>query len=207
VYDVISTTDKLVIAALCSNAGAGGAILPLAADFILCRDGVVLNPHYKNMGWLYGSEYWTYLLPKRVGWDRAIELTEECLPLSAKRAKEIGLIDEVGHNDHECFAQEVKDFVNSKLNLVPYLSAKKRLRLQADQKIKPLNAYRTHELAQMYKNFYIPNSPYHLSRRAFVKKQIGCWSPLSTAKLSAIQSLSRHKADMRPGQPDFARRA
>jgi putative two-component system hydrogenase maturation factor HypX/HoxX len=31
------------------------------------RDGVMLNPHYKNMGNLYGSEYWTYLLPRRVG--------------------------------------------------------------------------------------------------------------------------------------------
>jgi len=25
---------------------------------------VILNPHYKDMGNLYGSEYWTYLLPK-----------------------------------------------------------------------------------------------------------------------------------------------
>jgi len=32
VYEVITTTDKLVIAALSCNAGAGGVILPLAAD-------------------------------------------------------------------------------------------------------------------------------------------------------------------------------
>jgi len=31
VYEVVTTTDKLVIAALACNAGAGGAILPLAA--------------------------------------------------------------------------------------------------------------------------------------------------------------------------------
>ena len=55
VYEVVTTTDKLVIAALACNACAGGAILPLAADFLACRDGVVLNQHYKNMGWLYGS--------------------------------------------------------------------------------------------------------------------------------------------------------
>ena len=49
------------------NAGAGGCFLALAADQVWAHGGVVLNPHYKNMGNLYGSEYWTYLLPRRVG--------------------------------------------------------------------------------------------------------------------------------------------
>ena len=128
-----------------------------------------MNPHYKNMGWLYGSEYWTYLLPKRVGWDCAIELTESCLPVSAKRAKQLGLIDELIESDHASFVDYVREFARSKLSLAAYLSAKKRLRLQADERRRPLNAYRTHELAQMYKNFYFPNSPYHLARSAFVK--------------------------------------
>ena len=56
----------LVIAALQGNAGAGGVYMALAADQVWARDGVVLNPHYKNMGNLYGSEYWTYLLPRRL---------------------------------------------------------------------------------------------------------------------------------------------
>ena len=67
---VLLTTDKFVIAALEGNAGAGGVFLALAADQVLMRDGIVLNPHYKNMGNLYGSEYWTYVLPRRVGADR-----------------------------------------------------------------------------------------------------------------------------------------
>jgi hypothetical protein len=29
---------------------------------------------FRGMGELYGSEYWTYLLPKRVGQARALEL-------------------------------------------------------------------------------------------------------------------------------------
>jgi putative two-component system hydrogenase maturation factor HypX/HoxX len=37
---------------------------------VWARRGVVLNPHYKNMGNLYGSEYWSYLLPRRVGSGR-----------------------------------------------------------------------------------------------------------------------------------------
>ena len=47
---VLLTTDKFVIAALEGNAGAGGVFLALAADQVLMRDGIVLNPHYKNMG-------------------------------------------------------------------------------------------------------------------------------------------------------------
>jgi putative two-component system hydrogenase maturation factor HypX/HoxX len=203
VYEVITTTNKLVIAALAANAGAGGAILPLAADIVACRDGVVLNPHYKNMGWLYGSEYWTYLLPKRVGWDCAIELTENCLPVSAKQAKQLGLIDELIESDHASFVDHVREFARSKLNLAGYLSAKKRLRLEADERRRPLSAYRTHELTQMYKNFYFPNSPYHLARSAFVRKQGACWSALSTKARSAIWSVSGHQIQAGVVWPDF----
>ena len=48
------------------NAGAGGVMLALGGDEVLMREGVVLNPHYRTMG-LFGSEYWTYVLPRRVG--------------------------------------------------------------------------------------------------------------------------------------------
>ncbi len=57
--DVIETETHLTVAALCGNAGAGGAFLALAADRVWARAGVILNPHYRNMGNLYGSEYWT----------------------------------------------------------------------------------------------------------------------------------------------------
>ncbi|OAD21112.1 formyl transferase-like protein [Candidatus Thiomargarita nelsonii] len=60
--------------------------MALAADKVYARDGIVLNPHYKTMG-LYGSEYWTYLLPRRVGQEKAIELTENCLPISTTEPK------------------------------------------------------------------------------------------------------------------------
>jgi putative two-component system protein, hydrogenase maturation factor HypX/HoxX len=145
VHEVITATEKIVIAALANNAGAGGAILSLAADMVVCRDGVILNPHYKNMGWLYGSEYWTYLLPKRVGWDRAVEMTESCLPISARRAKQIGLIDELLQCDHRTFASDVRAFATTRLKEFYYLKSKKRSRLQKDQERKPLSAYRCRE--------------------------------------------------------------
>ena len=46
-------------------------ILAFAADRVWSHAAVVLNPHYKNMGNLFGSEFWTYLLPPRVGADGA----------------------------------------------------------------------------------------------------------------------------------------
>ena len=63
---ILTTTDKLTVAALAGNAAAGGLMLALAADYVWCRAGAVLNPHYRLMG-LHGSEYWTYTLPRRVG--------------------------------------------------------------------------------------------------------------------------------------------
>ena len=63
---LIEATDRVVVAAMQGNAGAGGVFMALAADQVWARRGVVLNPHYKNMGNLYGSEYWTYLLPRRM---------------------------------------------------------------------------------------------------------------------------------------------
>jgi putative two-component system hydrogenase maturation factor HypX/HoxX len=47
--------------------------MALAADYVVARESSVLNMHYENMG-LYGSEYWTYTLPKKLGEVAAREL-------------------------------------------------------------------------------------------------------------------------------------
>ena len=49
VRDIITTSSHLTCAAVAGNAGAGGAILALAADLVFSRDGVVLDPHYRTM--------------------------------------------------------------------------------------------------------------------------------------------------------------
>ncbi|HEX3210509.1 MAG TPA: enoyl-CoA hydratase-related protein, partial [Geminicoccaceae bacterium] len=84
---ILTADDRLTIAALYGSAGAGGVMLALAADKVLARDGIVLNPHYQGMGGLYGSEYWTYSLPRRVGPEKALELTERCLPIGVHEAR------------------------------------------------------------------------------------------------------------------------
>ena len=51
----------------------------------------ILNPHYKGMGNLYGSEYWTYLLPRRVAPEQARAITQSRLPIGARQAAAMGL--------------------------------------------------------------------------------------------------------------------
>lgn len=93
IREIIHCDSGIVISAMAGNAGAGGVILALAGDYVYSRKGIVMNPHYKKMG-LFGTEYWTYLLPKRVGKEKAHQLNDECLPLDAFEAKRIGLIDD-----------------------------------------------------------------------------------------------------------------
>src|SRR6202040_2519135 len=90
IFEILNTMSHFVIAGLRGNAGAGGAMLALAADHVYARSGVVLNPHYRSTGDLYGSEYWTYTLPRRVGQRRALELALSCRPIGTRAAREMG---------------------------------------------------------------------------------------------------------------------
>ena len=192
IYQIITTMDKLTIAAVAGNAGAGGAILAIAPDKVFVRDGVVFNPHYKNMGELYGSEYWTYLLPKRVGLSKAAELTEQRLPLSAKKAWQLGMVDKVLDKQHSIFAAQIKNLVDSMLadrQAITALLAEKALSRCRDETIKPLAAYRKFELTQMYANFY-GGTAYHTARQAFVYKKPARETPLMLAKHRQLDVLS-----------------
>lgn len=120
---------------------------------------------------LYGSEYWTYLLPRRIGHQQARELTENCLPVSTRTAKKMGLIDDV-------FGTTVTEFHEQVYHRAGSLARSPSLRLrlhlkhqtrQIDERIKPLRSYRGEELAKMAVNF--GDARYHLARQAFVYKR------------------------------------
>ena len=172
IYQIITTLDKLTISAVAGSAGAGGAIMALAADKVFVREGVIFNPHYKNMGELYGSEYWTYLLPKRVGLEMATSLTEQRLPISAKKAWHIGLCDKVLDKNHRIFAAQIRHLANASAAdseaLQKCLNEKAKTRCY-DESLKPLASYRKFELTQMYANFY-GNEDYHNARKRFIYK-------------------------------------
>jgi putative two-component system protein, hydrogenase maturation factor HypX/HoxX len=172
IYEILNTMSHFVIAGLRGNAGAGGAMLPLAADYVYARKGVVLNPHYKTMGGLYGSEYWTYTLPRRVGKEKAFSLTDDCRPIGTAEAKSIDFID-------DCFGESVSEFEEILMSRAQNLAWQKNfwqlLREKHDKhldhmRIKPLAAYRAEELKFIHDNFYGADRAYHFARQKFVYK-------------------------------------
>ncbi|MFJ8111275.1 enoyl-CoA hydratase-related protein [Streptomyces sp. NPDC096132] len=169
---VLTTTDRLVVAALAGNAAAGGVMLALAADEVWCRSGVVLNPHYRLMG-LYGSEYWTHSLPRRVGPAVAERLMSEALPVSAAGALRLGLVDRVLDCAPDAFARETGGLA-ARLASLPGTAVRvtaKKTELDRLQSLTPLAGFRERELARMRRTFDDPDAPYHALRRAFVHKQ------------------------------------
>ncbi|MFC4504431.1 MULTISPECIES: enoyl-CoA hydratase-related protein [Streptomyces] len=169
---VLTTTDRLVVSAVPGNAAAGGAMLALAADEVWCRSGAVLNPHYRLMG-LYGSEYWTYTLPRRVGPAAAERLMREALPVSSASARRLGLVDRVVDGGPCAFAAEVARLA-AHLSALPATTARiaaKKTELELRESTTPLAGYRERELARMRRTFDDPDAPYHALRRAFVRKE------------------------------------
>jgi putative two-component system hydrogenase maturation factor HypX/HoxX len=184
VRDILTTDTHLTIAALRGNAAAGGVFLALAADYVLARSGIVLNPHYRNMGNLYGSEYWTYLLPRRVGAARADEIMAHRLPVGAPEALGLGLIDGHAGPDAVSFGAYVDAKVFSLVTTDRFtqLLEEKRARRAHDEKARPLVDYRTKELACMSMNFYGFDPSYHIARHRFVYRTPHAWTPLHLAQ-------------------------
>ena len=171
----MTTSTHLTVSSVWGGAGAGGAIMTLAADLVWAREGVVMNPHYKTMG-LYGSEYWTYLLPRRVGPGRALELTEQPLPIGMKKALAIGMVDRVLPDDHHAYQAKLREYAEALAASPDFAKRLERKAAQraADEAIKPLAAYRAAELNRMrmnfYGKFYGGDVSYHEARHDFVHK-------------------------------------
>ncbi|MDT7833614.1 enoyl-CoA hydratase-related protein [Aquabacterium sp. OR-4] len=177
--EILTLTDRLSVAALRGNAGAGGCFLALAADRVWAHEGVVLNPHYKNMGNLYGSEYWTYTLPRRIGAEAARALMQGRLPLGAAQAAAQGLIDDCFGADREAFEPQLAAAALA-LAGAPDWPARvqaKQAERAADEARRPLAAYRADELAQMRRNFFGFDPSYHVARHHFVHRKPHAWTP------------------------------
>ncbi|MDX9767566.1 MAG: hydrogenase maturation protein [Ectothiorhodospiraceae bacterium] len=179
---IIETRDRLTVAAMSGNAGAGGVFLALAADLVWAAPGVVLNPHYKNMGNLYGSEYWTYLLPRRVG-DQTGDIMANRLPLGAPEARAAGLIDDCFGADRDDFLHQAQERAAALVQDPDYAArlADKRARRERDERERPLARYREDELSHMQLNFYGFDPSYHVARYNFVYRVAHSRTPLHLA--------------------------
>ena len=184
VLEILRTERQLTIAALTGNAGAGGVFLALAADQVLVRDGVILNPHYRGMGNLYGSEYSTYLLPRRMAAARARTMMES--PPAGERAAS----GRARPGRRVSGADRRPSAPRSPIALRPgrgegfaHRLAAKNARRAVDEAAKPLAAYRTEELERMKLNFYGFDSSYpSVARQHFVCKVPHWRTPLWLAR-------------------------
>ena len=183
VLEILSNDRQLTIAALSGNAAAGGVFLALAADAVYVRRGVILNPHYKNMGNLYGSEYWTYLLPRRLDADESARLRAGRLPVDAGTATAIGLIDgALGRTPAE-FADAIARLAQAWAQPAAWSArmAAKTSERGRDEASRPLASYRACELEQMHRNFYRFDRSYHVARYHFAHKTPHSRTPLYLA--------------------------
>lgn len=179
---VIQTTDRLVVSVIRGNAGAGGVFLSLAADEVWAGEHVVLNPHYKDMGNLFGSEYWTYLLPRRGGKANAARITTCRLPMGVAEAHRLGLVDRVLAN-REMGREDLIAMASALVSSDGYavrLTEKQRRRA-ADEAEKPIETYRSDELRRMRLNFYGFDTSYHVARYNFIHKVPKSRTPLTIA--------------------------
>lgn len=173
VRDIVLTDSHLVLSALRGDTAAGGVPLALAADHVVAREDVVLNPYYGHMGGLYGSEYWTYLLLRRVGERTTARLTgSPFTPIGTREALKIGLLD-------AAFGATTAGFKNQVRRLAHWLASpagfarrleEKRRRRARDQLRRPLEAYRKDEMARSHECFFGADRSYHEARRQFACK-------------------------------------
>jgi putative two-component system hydrogenase maturation factor HypX/HoxX len=190
--EIVNCSNQLVVASVGANAGAGGVMIALGADQVMMRDGVVLNPHYRTMG-LYGSEYWTYVLPRRVGAEEAARLTEQCLPIGARQALRVGLVDEVIPGRRAEFEDAVVKHAShiAGRDDYPALLRRRNASREADERRKPIEAYRAEELAEMSRDIFDDRNSFSAARHAFVTKQ----KPTSTPPRIALHRAMTQSVD------------
>jgi 2-(1,2-epoxy-1,2-dihydrophenyl)acetyl-CoA isomerase len=90
----IRRSSKPFIAAVDGIAAAGGFGLAMCCDLVVASDRAVFEWAYSKTG-LTGAESSTFMLPRLVGFRRAMELVLLNPRLEASRALEIGLVNSV----------------------------------------------------------------------------------------------------------------
>jgi 2-(1,2-epoxy-1,2-dihydrophenyl)acetyl-CoA isomerase len=101
----IRRAPKPFIAAVDGVAAAGGFGLAMCCDLVVASDRAIFEWAYSKTG-LTGAESSTFMLPRLVGFRRAMELVLLNPRIDARRALELGLINSVHPID--CFKEEVR---------------------------------------------------------------------------------------------------
>lgn len=173
VLRILTCRSRVTVSAMVGSAGAGGVMAAIAADHVWAHRNVVLHPSYKPMA-LYGSEYWTHSLPRRVGAETARALVASTDPVSAAQGERIGLVDAI-------LSPSVVGFIECVIERAERISKGSDWRAVVEAKAtaaaaleEHLHQCRHHELAAMRVCF--ESEIYHQKRRDFVYKSAGSLS-------------------------------
>ena len=120
VADGLKRMSKMVITSVCGAAAGAGVSLALGGDFMICADNAKFILAFVNLG-LVPDTGATYLLSKSIRVTRALELAPTGRPVSAKEAKELGLVYKI--TTKEDLDAETMKFAK-KLSSGPLLSYK-----------------------------------------------------------------------------------
>ena len=136
------------------------------------------------MGNLYGSEYWTYLLPRRVGDAGLREVMDSACRCWRKMPPRMGLIDgclsqrETPNSSHaRCVRPELASDTN-----IPAAAGRQTRAPCRGRGTAAAEGYRDEELRHMRLNFYGFDPSYHVARYKFVYRQAQAWTPLHLAR-------------------------
>src|SRR3712207_5829554 len=94
VVDIVEAAAKPVVAALHATALGGGLETPLACHYRVAVPSAKCGFPEVKLGLLPGAGG-TQRLPRLVGPERALEMVTSGSPISAKAAKEMGIVDEL----------------------------------------------------------------------------------------------------------------
>lgn len=168
IREILFSDEIITVASFGANAGAGGVFLGLACDYVLARENIVLNPHYKSMG-LSGSEYHTYTFVKKTNEKTAKKILNDVLPVSVKYAKEISMIDEILENEN--YDEKLEEFCEKLLEdedrYYNFLDEKNSI-LEKDKDY--IHECKEKELSIMYPEFWDKQSDFHKLRYDFIYK-------------------------------------
>ena len=184
-YLMTQMSNKIVIAALRGHAGAGGAMLSQAADYVFIHENSIVNPHYKTMG-LYGSEYWTFNLSSRLGsFSQAQMLTDSLQSLNYTQAVACGFANDSFSSIADIDRKIAREILP---NFAELLREKTIKRTENILKYGHPEECREREMKIMNGNFR--SFDYQQARSQFVRKLTRPTTPLHLLQLGRTQATS-----------------
>ena len=175
VKSIIFADDIITVASVEKNAGAGGVFLATACDFVVSAVSTVFNPHYKSLG-LSGSEYHTYSLNRRTKREVAEKLLNNCLPISAQKALDLGIVDKVfdEKNYINNLEEYCKDLILDEDKYDNFIWDKQDYLIDNRDYIEQ---HKEREIDTMYDQFWKIDSSFHRLRAEFVYKTCPAQTP------------------------------